>query len=123
MTGAGEDPVNQFLGVGDDAHGADGEQTQVAAHQQGLGVGIGDTAQTGLAVHGVHIFLKLGAEGGIFNVVNLTLEALFRVINSHTTPLGTQVGVVVGSEEHIVFTVIAGHSSEEATHRNLLLRE
>ena len=117
MARSGEGLFHQLLSIVDDAHGGDGEQAQVAAHQQGLGVGIGDTAHTGNAGHLGQIIFKLGAEGRIFNVVNLPLKALLGVVENQAAPAGAQVGVVVRAEKDVVNTVAAGNCAKETTHR------
>ena len=98
----GEVAVHQGLGVLDDAHGGDGVQPQVGAHQQGLGVRVADTADAGAAPEPGQILLELGAEGGVLNVVDLPVKAgSVPVIDGHAAPAGAQVGVVVRAEEHV----------------------
>ena len=60
----------------------------MAAHQQRLGVGVGDAAQTEAALEFGQIVFEFGAEGGIFDVVDLTLEALVRVVEGQAAALG-----------------------------------
>ena len=59
----GEVALHQRVGIVDDAHGGDGVQAQVGAHQQGLGIGVADTADAGAAVKFRQILVELGAEG------------------------------------------------------------
>ena len=117
MAGAGEGILHQFLGVVDDAHCGDGEEPQVGAHQQGLGIGIGDTADARAAAEFSQIGLKLGAEGGVLNVVNLALEAPGSVVEHHAAPAVAQVGMIVGTEIDVINAIFAGNRPEKATHR------
>ena len=93
--------IHQLAGVVDNAHRGDGKQPQVGPDQQGLGIRIADAADTGATLEILQILLKLGAEGAVFNVVNLPLEPVFPVVDGHAAPAGAQVGVVVGAKEHI----------------------
>ena len=81
--------------------------------QQGLRVGIGDTADTAAAVEIRQVLFKLGAEGRVFDVVDLALEAaLLGIIDGHAAPAGTQVRVVVNTEENIKYAVPLGDCSK-----------
>ena len=115
----GEIALHQRVGVVDDAHGGDGVQPQVGAHQQGLGVGVADAADGGTAVELGEILVELGAEGGVLDVVDLPLEAVLPVIDRHASPLGAQVGVVVGAEEHVQHAVMPGDRAEKSAHAYL----
>jgi hypothetical protein len=46
----------------------------VGPHQQGLGVRVTDTADAAVAVELAQVLLELGAEGGVLDVMNLTLD-------------------------------------------------
>ena len=52
-----------------------------------LYAGVGDAAQAIAALEFGQIAFKLGAEGGVFDVVDLTLEALVRVVKNQTATL------------------------------------
>ena len=52
--------LNQLLGVVDDTHGGNGEQPQMRADQQGLGVRVADAADAAGAVEFGHVLLELG---------------------------------------------------------------
>jgi hypothetical protein len=93
----------------------------VRTDQQRLGVCVGDTADAGIAGELVQITFKFGTEGGIFNVMDLPLEALLVVIKSKAAPAGTQVRMVVRTEENVIFTVFAGNRPEKSTHVEILL--
>ena len=64
----------------------------------------------------LQVTLELGAEGAGLNAVDLALEAGLGIEDSHTAPLGTQMGVVVHTEENIQYAVFLGDCSEEAAH-------
>ena len=116
MAPLGEIGLDQLVGVADDANHGDGVKPQVGAHQQGLGVRVADAADAALPVEIRQVVFKLGAEGGIFNVVNLTLETVFTVIHDHTGPAGAQVGVIVRTEENVQYRVAPGYGAEKAAH-------
>ena len=69
-----------------------------------------------MAVEVGQIPLKLGAEGGVFNVVDLALKAVLLVVYDHAAPAGAQVGVVVHSEEDIQGYVLVRHRAKKASH-------
>ena len=48
--------------------------------------------------------------------LDLTLEALLRVVDRHAAELGAEVGVVVDAEEGVENDVALGYSAEEAAH-------
>ena len=85
----------------DHAHHADGVGPVNRAHQQGLGIGVADAADAALAHHLPHRLVKLGAEGGVLDVVDLPLEAQLRVPGGHAAPAGAQVGVIVCAEINV----------------------
>ena len=107
---------HQLFGVVDDAHGGDGEHPQVGAHQQRLGVGVGNAADTGVSAEFCHVVVKFRAEGGIFDAVDLPLEALFRIVKGESGPAGAKVGVVVRAEENVVNAILMGNRPEETAH-------
>ena len=117
----GEVALHQLLGVVDDAHGGDGVQPQVGAHQQGLGVRVADAADAAAAVELGDVLFKLGPEGGVLDVVDLTLEAALPVVDDHAPPAGAQVGVVVHAEEHVQHAVLLGDGSKKSAQRKFLL--
>ena len=60
----------------------------MASDQQGLGVGVGDAAKAEAALEFRQVAFKLGAKRRVFDVVNLTLEALFRIVERQAAALG-----------------------------------
>ena len=113
--------LHQGLGVVDDAHGGDGVHPQVGAHQQGLGVGVADAADAGAAVEVRQVLFKFGAEGGVFDGVDLPLEAVLLIVNNHASPAGAQMGVVVHAEENVKGHVALGDRAEESAHERASL--
>ena len=65
-----------IIPVVDDAYCGNGIEAQMGPHQQRLRVGVANASNAGLAVKLPQIMLKLGAEGGIFNVMDLAVEPL-----------------------------------------------
>ena len=84
--------------------------------QQGLGVGVADAAEAAVAVEIGQVLFKLGAEGGVFDVVDLALEAVRFIVDDHAAPAGAQVGVVVHSEEDVQGHVPLGYGAKKASH-------
>ena len=60
---------------------------------------------------------KFCTERGIFDVMDLSLEAFFRIVHCHAATLGAKVGMVVRTEKDIMLTVFTGNCPEETTHR------
>ncbi len=112
----GKVPLYQLFGVLNDAHGRDGVQPQMGAHQQGLGIRIADAADARPPVERGKILLELGAEGGVFNVVDLPVETLLPIVDGHAAPASAQVGVVVRAEEHIQHHVPLGNRTKKTAH-------
>ena len=109
--------LHQRIGIVDDANGGDGVQAQMGPHQQGLGVGIGDAADAAAPVEIGQIRLKLGAEGGVLNIVDLAVEpVVYRVVDGHTPPAGAQMGVVVHAEKDVKHAIPLGDRSKKTTH-------
>ena len=101
MAGAGKGVRHQLLGVIDQTDGGDGEHAQMGAHQQRLGIRVGDTADAGGTAEFGQIAFKLGTERGIFNIVDLALETLVDIVKCHTAPAGAEVGVVVHAKVNV----------------------
>ena len=120
MAVVGKIAVNQRVGVGDDAHRGDGIQPQVGAHQQGLGVGVADAAQSRVAGKITQILFKFRAKRGIFNVMNLAVKALIFIQHHHAAPLGTKMGMIVRAEKHIQRHITPGNGTKKTTHCSLL---
>ena len=108
--------LDQLVGIVDDAHRADCINAQLGTDQDGLGIGVGNAADGGSSLHLIQDALKLGAEGGILNVVDFALHADLTVPCSHAAPAGAQVGMVVRTEKHIQNTVAAGCGAKETAH-------
>ena len=116
MRGArGERLLHQRLGVVDAPDGGDGEVAQMGAHDQRLGLVVGDTADAQVALHVVDIPLKLGAEGRVFDVVDGPLEAALAV-HHHAAAPGAEMGVVVRAEKQVKYAVVFQSNAEKSTH-------
>ena len=88
---------------------------EVGTNNQRLGFGVGNTADTEIAVHFVDIAFKLGAERCVFNVVNRAFKSLFAV-NRHTAAARAEVRMVIGSEKQVKHTVTLGRYAKKTTH-------
>ena len=118
VAGAGEGEIllDERFRVVDPADHADGVGPVVGADQQRLRLRVADAADGRKALHLVEDVLKPGAEGRVFDVVDLALQADKGVPGRHTAPAGAQVGMVVGAEKHVGHTVGFGCDSEKASH-------
>ncbi len=113
----GKVALHQLLGVLDDAHGGDGVQPQVGAHQQGLGIRVADAANARLPMEGGQVLFELCTEGSVLNIVNLPVKACsFFVVDGHAAPAGAQMGVIVRAEEHIQHHVPFRNRAKKTAH-------
>ena len=87
----------------------------MGSDQQGLRIGIADAADAAATVEVRQILLELGAEGGVLDGVDLALESVLGVMDQHTAPAGTQMGVVVHSEKDIEGHVPLGNGPKKTT--------
>ena len=108
--------LHQFLGIGDQADGGDGIQAEPGADQKRLRVRIADAADTDVSVEAGEVFFKLRPEGRILNVVDLTLEPVLLIVDDHSTPARTQVGVIVHTEEDVQRNIPFGNCPEKSAH-------
>ena len=85
-------------------------------HKQRLRVCVTYAADAAASVELVKILFKLGAEGGVVDIVDLALEADFGVIDRHTAALGAKVRVIIHAEENINDAIPFQGCSEKSTH-------
>ena len=90
----------QLLDVVDAGYRGDGKAAQMRIDHNGLGISVADDADTVVALEFVQLAVELGAEIGVFDVVNGTVESA--VLNSHHAgTLGAQMRMVVYSVKQI----------------------
>ena len=116
MAVVGEVLRDERLAVVDDADGGKGVKSQMGTHEQGLRIGVADAADAAAAVEFVQVLFKLGAERGIFDRVNLPLEAVLFVMDQHAAAAGTQMRVIVDAKEYVQNDVLFGDGAKETTH-------
>ena len=97
---------HQRVDVVDAPDGGDGEVSQVRAHDQRLRLGIGDASDAQRALHGRHIPLKLGAERGVFDVVNGPVVPLLGVVDGHAAASRAQMGMIIRPKEQVEHAVV-----------------
>ena len=102
---------DELVGVVDDAHGRDREEPEVGPQQERLRIVVRDAVDAAVALHVRDVGLEPGAKRRVRDVVDLTLEALFRVVDRHAAELGAEVGVVVDAEEGVENDVALGYLS------------
>ena len=71
---------------------------------QGLGLKIGNAANTKVAPHVMNVIVKLGTERRVFNIMDGPVEPLFPV-HCQTGPTGSQMGMVIRAEKQIKYAI------------------
>ena len=118
MAVLGEIVLHQGLGVVDEADGHDAVDAQMGADQQGLGIGVADAADAaGAALELGEVVFKLGAEGRVGDGMDLPLIAALVAPDHHAGVPGTQMAVVVRSEEHVQHHIAVGNRAEITAHQ------
>ncbi len=87
--------------------------------QHGLVIEVADHADPFVTFHIQHIKLEFGPELGILDVVDKPGKPVL-IQNGHTTPLGTEVGVIIRSVEELGDTIFLGDDTKQTTHSVLL---
>ena len=109
--------LQQFFGIDDGADGGDGVGAQMGTNQQGLGVIVADAADAGdAAFKFLEVILEFCTEGGVFDIMNLPLEAFFLAVQSHAAPLCAQMGMIIHPEENIQHTVLLTCYAKKTAH-------
>ena len=108
--------LDQVVGIVDDADRRDRKEAEMGPQEQRLRIVVRNAADAAVALHVRNVRLEAGAERRVRDVVDLTLEALLRVVDRHAAELGAEVGVVVDAEEGVENDVALGYSAEEAAH-------
>ena len=91
----------QFIGIIDYTDGGNGIKAQMGADEQGLRVNVADAAKAAAAVEVLQVVFKLGAEGGVLDIVDLPLISLFEIVDAHAAAFGAEVGVIVYAEKDV----------------------
>ena len=108
--------LHQLVGIVDDTDRHDGVEAQMRAHEQRLGVAVADAAKARVTAEIRKVALELRPEGGVLNIMDLPLEALFPVKENHTTPACAEVGMIVRAKEDVQGNIAVGYRSEKAAH-------
>ena len=61
--------------------------------------------------------LKLAAERGVLDVVDRTMEMSVGLKNRQTATVGSQVRMVVGSEEEVAYAIFFRNNTAKAAHK------
>ena len=61
--------------------------------------------------------LKLAAERGVLDVVDRTMEMSVGLENRQTATVGSQVRMVVGSEEEVAYAIFFRNNTAKAAHK------
>ena len=107
--------LHQFFGIANLCHGYNCKAAQVAVHEKGLGIGVGNDAQADMAREPADVVLELGPERGVLDVVDRPLEAL-RAAQRHATAVRTQMRMVIRTEEQVAHAVLFRDDSAETAH-------
>ena len=78
--------------------------SQFAVYRQGLGFGVADGADAHFALHFFDVILEFGSEGCVADGVDGPVEPLLS-IHAQTAVLGSQVRMVIYSEEQVHYAV------------------
>ena len=109
--------LQQFFCVIDGTNGGDGICAQMGANQQGLGIVVGNAADTGnTAFKFDQVIFKFCTEGCVFNVMDLALEPFFLAVQRHTASFCTQMGMVVYAKENIQNAVVLTCYAKKTAH-------
>jgi hypothetical protein len=112
--------IHQLVRIGDLADGGDGKGTMMGPDDQRLRLKIRNAADAHMALHLQNILLKLRAEIGAFDIVDRPVKAFFGIVNHHTCPARTEMGMIVGSIKQVKNTVIVRRDAKKASHFFLL---
>jgi hypothetical protein len=63
----------------------------------------------------MYILIELGPERCILNIVDGTVKSVFAVYR-HSSPSGSQMGMIVNSEKQIKYAVLIGRDAKKAAH-------
>ena len=77
----------------------------MGTYKQRLWLIIRNTANPKITLHLIYIFVKLGPERSILNIVNGSLKTGLFIIYGHTCPSGSQMGMIVRTEKQIKHAV------------------
>ena len=66
----------------------------------------------------VQVVFKLDSEIGIFQRVDIPCEDTVTVLDRHTAPAGSQVGMIVYSVEEVIFALLGGDDSKNSSHKS-----
>ena len=95
----------------------DGELAEMAIDNDGLCIGVGNHANSGIPFELVELVLEFGAEIGVFYIVDRTGKDTF-IDSHHTSTLGAHVAVVIHSIEEFIDTSVFGCNAEKTSHNN-----
>ena len=86
------------------------------AYNQRLGFEIGDTSDAEIALHLMNIFLKFGTEGRVLDVMYGSIETFLLSVYCESASSGSQVRVVICTEEQVKHTIFSGCNSKKTAH-------
>ncbi len=84
--------------------------------QEGLRLKIRYAADAQISLHLPHIPVKFGPEGGIFDIVDRTVETVL-TIRRHTAPPRPQMGMIVNTVKKFKYAVSFCCYTKKSTHR------
>ena len=111
----GERLLDERVDVVDAPDRADGEVPEVRTHDERLRLGVGNAADAQVPFHFFDVALEFGTERRVLDVVDRALKPVLAV-DGHPAALGAEVGMVVGTEKQIKYTVALGGDPEKSAH-------
>ena len=119
---SGENLLDNLIQIVDLSHSGNGIGAVMGAHNQRLGLIVGNTSDAQIAVHFTEVLVELGAEGGILDIMYRPVEPLLPAVNRHSGPAGSQMGMIVGAKEQVKHAVVFRSYSKVSAHRFLRFR-
>ena len=116
LSAGGEAFFDELFRVVDDAYRRNAESAEVRAYQKRLRIGVADATDAAASVEALQVVFEFRSKRRVFNRMDFSLESGFGVEENHACTACSQMGVVIGAEEHIKNHIVVGCSSEESAH-------
>ena len=94
-----------FFFIINPSHRRNGVVALPAADGKGLGIPVADSSDSHIPFHFFDIHFEFAAERGVLNIVDRPVKAVL-LQYAHSSPFGSQVRMVVGSEKQIHYAVL-----------------
>ena len=112
----GEQLLRQLCRVVDLAHRGDGVCPMVGTDHQRLGLEVRDAADADVPLHLIEILVELCPKRRVLYIMYGPVESLLFTIDHHSRPPGSQMGMIVRSEEQVKDTILLGCNTKKSAH-------